>query len=76
MRIGIPRPLYEQLRTVADREGILPEAVISNALRWYVAAAAEYERAVLEGIRAADVGEVITHEEVAADVKRRLERGN
>jgi predicted transcriptional regulator len=75
VNVAIPRALYDELVTVGDTQGSSPEAVISEALRWYVAAGGDYERAVLEGIRAADAGEVITHEEFLADLQRRLKHG-
>jgi predicted transcriptional regulator len=76
VNIAIPRALYDELRTVADSQGSSPEEVISEALRWYVAAGAEYERAVLEDIRAADAGEIISHKAFLADLQKRLKRAS
>ena len=66
-----PQELEAQLRDLAVETGRSTGELLVDALRAYIDYQAEFREAVEEGIRAAEAGDLVDHDDVVIDFRRR-----
>jgi predicted transcriptional regulator len=71
----ISEQLDRDLRTLAVATGRSKSWLVAEALKSYVETEREFIEAVEQGIRAADEGRLVDHEDVVAEFERRFRPG-
>ena len=70
----IPEELNEQLTTLSQALRRNRSWVIEEALRGYIASEQQFLEAVAEGLREADAGQFVEHQEVVEMLRERRQR--
>lgn len=69
LNVEVPEATAERLRQIAGARETSPEAVMADALRWYLQDQAALEAAIADGEADAAAGRVIPHEEVMREME-------
>jgi predicted transcriptional regulator len=67
-----PEELEAQLRSLAQDTGRSTGEIVVEAVRSYIDYETEFREAVEEGLRAAEAGDLVDHEEVVAQFEKRF----